>query len=106
MYEVLEHIKTFIPRRGYADYSWDYKYVIVDELTRVVHLSLQNEFLYLIPKKVKEGIIIISDTEYIITNEISTADPNVLIKPLTGNITIISQADIREVLSFIHVIPQ
>ena len=84
---------------------WKQAKVVLNELNREATILAQNEFWYLYPQSVVEGIELFADNDYIITDATTTAEPNTLIKPLTGTIEISIPANRRQVLLFIQVIP-
>jgi len=102
---VIEHIKNRLPKLGFSDFSWDVETIVLNELTPQKVMSLHNEILYVIPQATVEGMEIFSDTEYLKTDAITTAEPRTLIRPFTGNIVITIPLATRQVLVCIKVIP-
>lgn len=102
----IDHIKNLMPQLGFTSILWNPQTIVLNETVSQVHLQYHNEFLYIIPQAVIEGIEILSDTEYLKTDAITTAEPKTLIRPFTGNIRITLPPQTRQVLICLHVIPQ
>jgi len=103
---VLEHIKNRMPQLGYSSFTWDIEVIVLNELVPTKQLTLHNEYLYIIPQAVIEGLEVYSDTEYLKTDAITTAEPTTLIKPFSGNVVFSIPANTRQVVVCIIVIPE
>lgn len=106
MLAVIEHFNNYIPQLGYISQSWRPKSVILNEQNPSIFIAAQNEYWYLIPQSIIEGLELFADNDYVRTDAVTTAEPRLLIKPLTGNIHITIPPNTRQVLNFIQVIPR
>ena len=106
MESVIEHFKKYIPQLGYSDFVWRPRKVVLNEQAPKTTIMAQNEYWYLKPQSVIEGVNIFADNDFIITDATTTAEPEFLVKPLTGQIDISIPDNKRQVLVFIQVIPQ
>jgi len=106
MESVIEHLNRYIPQLGYSNFIWRPRKVVLNEQTPKTTIMAQNEYWYLKPQSVIEGLKIFADNDYIITDATTTAEPEFLVKPLTGQIDISVPVNSRQVLVFIQVIPQ